>query len=153
MPSPKFVGRDTIVSYAIAVETVNPATLTFVRLGAMRGKSMKVAWDTVDTTADTSPAYTKENLVTFKSMEFSGDGVSYGEAVANQKAMKAHCHNPGAGTGNQPKVWLRMDDPDGDRIQGPFIVSEWSDERPHSDAATWSLSAMSNGAGTYTPVS
>lgn len=151
MPSPKFVGRDVIVSFAIAAETANPAGLSFVRLGAMRGKTMTTSWDTVDTTADTSAAFTKENLVTFKSVEFTGDGVSYGEAVTNQKTLKAHVVNPGAGTGNQPKVWIRMDDPDGDRYQGPFIITEWSDERPYADAATWSISAMSNGAVTYTP--
>jgi len=152
MPSPKFVGRDVVVSYAIAAETVNPATLTFQRLGSMRGKTMTTSWETVDATADTSPAFTKENLVTFKGVEFSGDGVSYGEAVANQKALKAHVINPGAGTGNQPKVWFKMIDPDGDSYTGPFIVSEWSDERPYSDVATWSMSAMSNGAVTYVPV-
>ena len=98
MPSPKFVGRDCVVSFAIADENANPATLNFLRLGMMRGKTMSTTWDTVDTTADTSTAFTKEALVTFKGVEFSGDGVSYGEAVANQKLLKAHVINPGAGT-------------------------------------------------------
>jgi predicted secreted protein len=149
--SEQFVGRDVVVNFAIALESADPAGLTFKRLGMMRGKSMKTSWDTVDTTADMSPSFTKTNLVTFKSMEFSGDGVSYGEAVANQKELKAHVINPGSGTSNQPKVWLQMIDPDGDKYQGPFIVSEWSDERPYADAATWSITAMSNGAVTYTP--
>ena len=47
-------------------------------------------------------------------------------------------------------VWLQMIDPDGSEYEGPFIVSEWSDDRPHADAATWSMSAMSNGAVTFT---
>jgi len=151
--STQFVGRDVVVNYAIGLKTVDPATLTFKRLGMMRGKSMKTSWDTVDVTGDTSPDYTKENLVTFKSVEFSGDGVSYGEDVANQKEMKSHVINPGSGTGNQPMVWIQMIDPDGDAYEGPFIVSEWSDDRPYSDAATWSISAMSNGAVTYTRAS
>jgi predicted secreted protein len=151
MPSPKFTGRDVVVEFAIALENADPATLTYARLGAMRGKDMKVSWDTVDTTADDSPSYTKENLVTFKSVEFSGDGVSYGEAVSNQKAFKSQVVNPGAGTNYQPKVWLRVTDPDGDKWEGPFIVSEWSDSRPYADAATWSMTAMSNGNVVYTP--
>lgn len=149
--STQFVGRDVVVNYAIGLETADPAGLTFKRLGMMRGKSMKTSWDTVDTTADMSPAYTKTSLVTFKSVEFSGDGVSFGDAVANQKEFKAHVINPGSATNNQPKVWLQMIDPDGDQYQGPFIVSEWSDDRPYDDTATWSISAASNGAVTYTP--
>lgn len=149
--SEQFVGRDVVVNFAIGLESANPTSLTFKRLGMMRGKTMKTSWDTVDTTADQSPAFTKTNLVTFKAVEFSGDGVSYGEAVANQKELKAHVISPGSATGNQPKVWLQMIDPDGDQYEGPFIVNEWSDERPHADAATWSMSAMSNGGVIFTP--
>lgn len=150
--SEQFVGRDVIVNFAIGLESVDPDTLTFKRLGMMRTKSMQTSWDTVDTTADMSPAFTKTNLVTFKMVEFTGDGVSYGEDVANQKEFKAHVINPGSGTSNQPKVWLQMIDPDGDEYEGPFIVNRWSDERPYDNAATWSMAAMSNGAVTYTAV-
>ena len=149
--SEQFVGRDVIVNYAIGLESADPDSLTFKRLGMMRTKSMKTTWDTVDTTADMSPDYTKTNLVTFKMVEFTGDGVSYGEDVANQKEFKAHFISPGSGTNNQPKVWLQMIDPDDDKYQGPFIVKEWNDDRPYADVATWSTSAMSNGAVTFTP--
>ena len=43
--------------------------------------------------------------------------------------------------------------PDGDKWEGPFIISEWSDDRPYSDVATWSLTAMSNGDVVYTRAS
>lgn len=144
-----FTGRDVAVEYAIADENAIVGALVFTRLGMMRGKSMKTGWETVDTTADKSPQFTKTSLVSFKSMEFSGDGVSYDDAVHNQKVLKAHVINPGAGTANQPKVWLRMTDPDGSKYTGPFIITEWSDDRPHADAATWSISASSNGAVTF----
>lgn len=144
-----FTGRDVAVEYAIADENATPGALTFVTLGMMRGKSMKTSWETVDTTADKSPQFTKTSLVSFKSMEFSGDGVSYDDAVHNQKVLKAHVINPSVGTANQPKVWLRMTDPDGSKYTGPFIITEWSDDRPHADAATWSISASSNGAVTF----
>lgn len=145
-----FVGRDVLMEFAIAKEDAAVGALTFQTLGMMRGKSMKTAWDTVDTTADKSPAYTKTSLVTFKAVEFSGDGVSYTDAVHNQSDFKAQVINPAAATDNQPKVWLRMTGPDGVYV-GPFIVSEWSDERPYADAATWSITAASNGAVTFTP--
>lgn len=149
--SEQFVGRDCVVNFAIGLASANPASLTFKRLGMMRGKSMKTAWETVDTTADMSPDYTKTSLVTFKAVEFSGDGVTYTDAIANQNEFKAHVINPGSGTNNQPMVWLQMIDLDGSQYEGPFIVSEWSDDRPYADAATWSMSAMSNGAVSFTP--
>lgn len=149
----KYTGRDVIVNFAIGNESDAPGGLTFKRLGMMRGKDIKATWDTTDATADQSEAFTKENLVTFKSMEFSGDGVARTEAIYNQAELKAHVINPGAGTGNQPKVWLQIIELDNGSTyattQGPFIVNEWSSSAPHSDVVTWSITAMSNGACTY----
>ncbi len=144
-----FTGRDVILEFAIGNETDNPASLTFKRLGMMRDKSMPVNWDTVDTTADMSPAFTKTNLVTFKQVEFNGSGVAYTDAIYNQAELKAHVYNPGAGTGNQPKVWLRQTAPDG-VTQGPFIMSTWDSASPYADVVTWQCTAMSNGAVTFT---
>lgn len=145
-----FTGRDVLVEFAIADETASSGSLTWQTLGMMRGKSMNVNWDTVDTTADKSTQFTKTSLVTFKSVEFSGDGVSYTDAVHNQATLKAHIYNPGSATANQPKAWIRQTAPDG-VTEGPFIFSEWSSDSPHADAVTWSTKAMSNGAVTFTP--
>lgn len=145
-----FVGRDVLMEFAIGLEDATIGSLTFQTLGMMRGKEMKTAWDKVDTTADMSPAFTKTSLVTFKMVEFSGDGVSYTDAIYNQNAFRSQVINPAAGTNNQPKVWLRMTGPDGVYV-GPFIVSEWTDARPYDDAATWSIAAASNGNVTFTP--
>jgi predicted secreted protein len=146
-----FTGRDVAIEFAIALEGAIPSSLTYKRLGMMRGKSMKTSWETADTTADRSPGFTKTNLVTFKSVEFSGDGVSYTETLHNQSEFKVNAISPGAPTEFQPKVWLRMTDPDGGKYEGPFIINEYSDDRPYSDAATWSISGMSNGNVAYTP--
>ncbi len=147
-----FTGRDVLVEFAIADENALVGALAWKRLGMMRGKSMKTSWDTVETTADMSPAFTKTNLVTFKQVEFSGDGVSFNDLVFNQNEFKVNVISPAAGTGNQPKAWLRLTDPDGSYYQGPFIVNEWNDERPHANEATWSMSAMSNGDVVFVPV-
>lgn len=146
---PAFVGRDVTVEFALSDETVAIGSLSWLTLGMMRGKTFNTSWETADTTADDSPAYTKTQLVTFKNVEFSGDGVTYTDAAFNQAAFKAHVINPPAGTGNQPKVWFRLTAPDGVTV-GPFIVTEWNEERPYADAATWSITAMSNGAVTFT---
>lgn len=145
------VGRDVVVEFALAAEDAVEASLTWLTLGMMRGKSISTTWDTADTTADASPDFTKTSLVTFKNVEFSGDGVSYDDAVHNQETLEAHVVSPGSGTGNQPKVWFRLTYPNGKKYTGPFIVTEWANDSPHSAEATWSISAMSNGQVTLTP--
>ena len=145
------VGRDVLVEFAIGSEDAVEAGLVYQNLGMMRGKSIKTSWDTVDTTADDSPGFTKTSLVTFKNVEFSGDGVSYDDAVYNQETLEAHVVSPGPTTQNQPKVWFKLTYPSGKVYSGPFIVSEWSNDSPYSDAATWSISASSNGLVTLTP--
>lgn len=146
-----FVGRDVLIEFSIAKEDAVVGALVWQTLGMMRGKSMKTSWDTVDTTADDSPSFTKTSLVTFKAVEFSGDGVSYTDAVHNQKILHTQVVSPGIATDNQPKVWFRLTDPDGSKYTGPFIVSEWSDDRPYADTATWSITAMSNGDVAFVP--
>jgi hypothetical protein len=64
------VGRDVLIEFAIADENASEASLTWLNLGMMRGKSIKTSWDTADTTADDSPDFTKTSLVTFKNVEF-----------------------------------------------------------------------------------
>lgn len=145
------VGRDVQVEFAIAAETATEGTVTWKTLGMMRGKSINTSWDTADTTADSSPDFTKTSLVTFKNVEFSGDGVSYDDAVHNQEELEAHVVSPGAGTANQPKVWFRLTYPSGKKYVGPFIVTEWSNDSPYSDTATWSITATSNGEVVLTP--
>ena len=101
---PAFTGRDVIIEYAIAKEDAASASLTYKRLGMMRSKSLSTSWETADTTADQSPDFTKTSLVTFKAVEFTGDGVSYSDAIFNQIEFKKHAISPGVATGNQPKV-------------------------------------------------
>lgn len=145
-----FTGRDVVIEFAIADEAASYAGLTFKVLGMMRDKGMNVSWDTVDVTADKSPQFTKENLVTFKQVEFSGSGVARTEAIHNQAELKSHIYNPGSATSNQPKIWLRQTAPDG-VTYGPFIASSWNSAAPYADGVTWELSAMSNGAITFVP--
>lgn len=147
---PAYTGRDVLIEFAIGDESASPSSLSFLTLGMMRGKGMKVSWETADATADKSPQFTKQTLVTFKQVEFSGDGVSYTEAIHNQAALKAHVYNPSTATGSQPKVWLRQTAPDGVTL-GPFTVTEWDSPAPYADVVTWSITAMSNGAVTFTP--
>lgn len=144
-----YVGRDVLVEYAIATETAAQSGLVFSTLGMMRDKELSISWDTVDTTGDKSPSQTRQSLVTFKSVEFSGSGVSYDDAVHNQLAFEQHVVNPSSATQNQPKVWLRISYPNKVYV-GPFIVSEFSNSTAYDAEATWSITANSNGAVSLT---
>jgi predicted secreted protein len=150
------VGRDVVVEFAIpAANDQNPPQETaYKRLGQMRAKTVATSWDTVDTTADMSPNFTRTSLVTFKSVEFSGDGVSYPEEMYNQRILEERVVTvpTGAAIGYQPSAWFRITYPDGRRYEGLFVVSEWSNESPYSDVSTWSITAASLGAVTFTPL-
>ena len=139
-----FTGRDVVVYYAIGCPEVQPAANQYKRLGMMRGKTTGVEWETADATGDQSAAYTQENLVTYKNVSFSGDGVSRKEAIYGQREVKRHVYNPPAETSNQPYLWLKVISPF-DITEGPFLVTSWQDESPHDDVATWSLEASSAG--------
>lgn len=140
-----FTGRDVVVYYAIGCPESQPANGDYKRLGMMRGKTVSAEWETADATADMSAAFTQENLVTYKNISFSGDGVTRKEDVYAQNALKRHVYNPPAETSNQPYVWLKIISPN-DITEGPFMVTSWQDEAPHDDVATWSIEASSAGS-------
>lgn len=140
-----FTGRDVVVYYAISCPEVQPSNGDYTRLGMMRGKTTGAEWETANATADMSAAFTQENLVTYKNISFSGDGVTRKEDVYAQNALKRHVYNPPAETSNQPYVWLKIISPN-DITEGPFMVTSWQDEAPHDDVATWSIEASSAGS-------
>jgi predicted secreted protein len=137
-------GRDTLVEYAIAPETAAYGSLMWKVLGMMRSKALSDKWDTIDTTADKSPDFTKTSLVSFKAVSFTGDGVTYTDDMYNQDEFSSAVCSIPAIKANAAKVWLRISNENKMRA-GPFIVTEWSEEMPYDGACTWSISAESNG--------
>ena len=144
-------GRDTLVEFWIAPESANVGTAVWKSLGMMRSKSLSDKWETIDTTADKSPDFTKTSLVSFKAVSFSGDGVTYTEDSYNQDEFSSNVCTIPAIKANAAKVWLRISNANKIRV-GPFIVTEWSEEMPYDGACTWSISAESNGQVTVTLV-
>lgn len=142
-------GKTCAVSFSIQPETASPGSLSWTTLGMMRTKSLKIGWDTADTTADSTPDAAKTALATRKSVEFSGDGVSYDDAAYNQRTLKAHINTPGVITQNQPKAWIKMEFESGESYIGPFIITSLSVDAPEADAETWSIEATSNGSVVY----
>ena len=144
-------GGSVMVEYAIAEETANPATLTRKRLGMMRGKGIDISWDTIDTTGDMSPGYTKTSMVSFKQGEFSGDGVSYDDAIYNQRELFIHSISPSSVTGGQPKLWLFITYPDVE-VYGPFVMTKMGRASSNDDATTWKMAASTNGELVALPI-
>ena len=97
-----YVGRDVMLEYSLQPKDTAPESLVFVRLGMCQEKELNTTWDTVDATGDTSPNFTKENLVTFKSVAITGGYVSMGDDVENQAAFEDHIFSPPAETNYQP---------------------------------------------------
>lgn len=143
-------GKTCAVSFSIQPETATPGTLVWTTLGMMKTKSLKVAWDTADSTADSTPNAAKTAIATRKSVTFSGDGVSYDDAAYNQRTLKSHINNPGATTQNQPKAWIKMAFESGETYIGPYIITSLSVDTPEADVETWSIEATSNGNVAYT---
>lgn len=147
-----FLGRDVAVFFAIACPNAKPETGDYKALGMMRGKTLSVEWETADATADKSADYTKESMVTYKSVSFSGDGVSRTEEIHNQKVLKRHVITPGKTTGSQPYVWLKIVSPV-DVTEGPFLCTSFKEEDPHDDVSTWSIECESAGQVTVGDIS
>jgi len=148
---PAFTGKEIMVEFAIAPETALVGSLIWRTLGMMRSKDLATKWDTADTTADMSPEFTKTSLVTFKSVDFTGDGVTYTDDMYNQRDFSIAARTVASVKKDSAKVWLRITTPNM-MFTGPFIVSEYTDAMPYDGTCTWSMTANSNGAVTLAPI-
>ena len=141
-------GKDVVVEFSVADEEVAYEDVVWTTLGMIRGKDISVAWETVDSTADDSPAATKRLRALFKTSEISLDGVSDTSSAYNLNALEQQVINPSTTTGRQPKAWLRFTYvAQADKsFAAPYMITEYSVSSPYDDIITWSLSATSIGA-------
>jgi len=139
--SSKFVGKDVLVEFALACCDVDPNDLTWMPLGAAKNKSLTMSADTVDATDDSSVGSFSETLITYKTFEASVDGNTRRDdsTVSNQQVLFKHfVEDP------QPYVWLRMTGPI-NTVIGFCVLTEYSQEYPNDDIATYSVSASATG--------
>jgi uncharacterized protein YjdB len=135
--SSKFVGKSVLAEFALACGDVDPMTLTWLPLGAARNKSLTMSADTVDATADDSVGGFRDTLITYKTFEVSIDGVTKRDdgTTANQQLLFDHFV-----TDPQPYLWLRLTGPI-NTVIGFSILTEYSQEFPYDDVATYSITA------------
>lgn len=139
----KFPGKLVIVEYFIGCPDKLPTAQDWKRLGSMRTKDYTLTWDSSDATDDASVGSIRESLMTFLSVELSGDGTvrndggAYAESVIE---LEMHVSNPEA-TGGQPSAWFRITDPRLTRTVYMNIGEFQPLSAPYDDITTWSFSA------------
>lgn len=135
--SSKFVGKSVLAEFALACGDVDPLTLTWLPLGAARNKSLTMSADTVDATADDSVGSFRDTLITYKTFEASIDGVTKRDdgTTSNQQLLFNHFV-----TDPQPYVWIRLTGPI-NTVIGFCVLTEFSQEFPYDDIATYSITA------------
>jgi predicted secreted protein len=116
-------------------------TLTWLPLGAARNKSITMSADTVDATADDSVGSFRDTLITYKTFEVSIDGVTKRDdgTTTNQQLLFNHFV-----TDEQPYAWIRLTGPI-NTVIGFCILTEFSQEFPYDEIATYSLTASATG--------
>ena len=103
-----YVGRDIAVFYSLSQDNTTVPS-DYVPLGYVRNKEFGPEWETVDTTADSSPGQSRERLVTYKSEDVSLAGISRQDEVQNQERLLQYVETP---TNGQPCGWVRTYCPD-----------------------------------------
>jgi len=152
-PTGAFVGRDTVVEFAILPPQTTPLEADWKLLGCTRSKSLSLAWDEVDTTSSCSTGNIRESLVTYKNETFSFDGVSSADETKNQEALYLHVRNP---DGGQPSGWLRFSDPSSSTemlvIEAPALFTTFNKDRSYDAEATFTIEGRLIGNGTTSTV-
>ena len=140
---PNATGASVLVEYSLACGDVDPKTLTFQRMGSMRGKDLTLSADNIDTTTDSSSGGYRSSLASFKTMEFTGDGLCrVGDASdSGQTQLTKHMVDE-----DQPVLWLRFTYPDL-TFTAYMILTEMSRSAPNDDAITFSMTASVTDTG------
>lgn len=146
-PSGAFVGRDTLVEYALVDIGGTPSEGDWKILGCTRGKSFDLAWGEATTTSSCSPDNHATALATFKDETFSIDGVSSIDAAANQEDLYDHVRGA-----SQPLGWIRLSRPNDTsqyrQTTAPALFTAFNYADPHDGEATWTLNGRILGKGT-----
>jgi len=152
-PTGAFVGRDTVVEFAIVAPDTTPTEGDWKILGCTRSKAINLQWDEVDTTSSCTEGDIRESLVTYKNETFSFDGVSSADETKNQEELYLHIRNP---EGGQPTGWLRFSDPRSSTemlvLEAPALFTQFNKTRNYDAEATFSLEGRLIGSGTVTEV-
>ena len=137
---PEFIGKDVALEVAFACGDVDPATLTFMPVGAMTTKSFTGESNTVSAMSDKATGSVVPNFVVSRNVSASGSGLARREddASSNVVRLVKHWAKPEVGFNNQPVVWVRMTFP---HLTFIFyaIISSISHEAPTEEMVTFDV--------------
>ncbi len=135
--TPYLTGKTTAVEFSLACGDEDPRNLSYLPVGAMRGKSVTLGGDTGDTTTDSTFGNFRETAMLFKTFEFSGDGLRRADDGAryNQTVLKKHFLQV-----DNPTAWFRFTYPD-ITIYAYMLISSFGMEDPYDDYMSYSLEA------------
>ena len=140
-------GKSILAEFSAICGDVDPRTATFQPIGSMRGKDFTFSADTIDTTADDSDSGFRSNLVTFKTFEFTGDGICrFGSEADSGNSILTDLFFEE----DQPMAWFRFTFPDR-TFYVYSIINEMSRSAPFDDAVTFSMSTMATATGSELP--
>lgn len=135
---PGYNGREVALEVAYACGDVNPLTLAWAPIGALRTKEFNLTWDTSDASSDDSIGSLRANIATWQTLEVTFDGVCKRQdgTKSNQTRLAKHTISPGPDYSGQPVVWVRMTFPDLTFIFYA-LSTEMSRSAPFDDIATF----------------
>lgn len=145
-------GAELAISFAIGCPSSDPKTLTFLDVGMARSKSFNTSIDTIDVTADKSLGDRRAFIPSYKTDTIDVDGISYQDAIYNQKVLRNHIKFGDAGgpTAGKPFLWIMLVHPVYEQVEYyPVIASSWDDTGTYDDAVQWSTSFSSAGAPSF----
>lgn len=143
-PRDTYSGAMVPVEIGLACGNVNPTTLTYMPIGAMRSSDVTLEWDTTDGTTASSQGSTRESYATYLTVSISGDGVcrAIDGSMSNQTMLFKHVSKP---IGGQPIVWIRITYPD-ITIYAYCILASMGRAVQYDDLATYTWEAKSTGS-------
>jgi len=137
----QYIGRDVGLEFALACGDVDPRTLNYLPIGALRAKEFSLEWDTVDGTTDSTKGSTRTAIATYKTFSCSGDGTckKKDDTQSNQTALFMHVNEP-QGTGGQPIAWIRITCPD-ITVYAFCVITTIGRTMPYDELSTFNFEA------------
>lgn len=130
-----YAGKSVPLEYAIACGDVDPATLSFLPLGALTVKSFEAAMETTQTRTDTDAGGYASTLVTGANFSVSASGKCKKDDANHLALVQAYFENA---AGDGLRLYVRLTFPD--LTFRPFcVMSSYSRTGDTTDFVTFDL--------------
>lgn len=145
-----YIGRDATIEFALQCGDVDPATASFLPIGAVDTKSFELTANETSVFSDLSGGF-DENLIVNSSFTISAEGYSIAEdgTLTNQTALYKYYFNA-VQNSEQPTVLIRYTWPDVTLV-AYMNISTFNRSDPSSDASTYTLNLTNAPSSDFPP--